>query len=164
MNFEQLLTDRLRIRRLLLKDADVLSHYRSLPLVAKYQSAWSRESALNLIEELLQSTPTTKGHWFQFGIELRDKCELIGDIGFLNTDENGKSWIGFTLDPAHWGKGFATEAANAVLDFYARNKIDSVWASTEPGNELSAKVLYRLDFILFDSTPIDLVFYKKLSR
>jgi RimJ/RimL family protein N-acetyltransferase len=163
MGFEALTSERLIIRRLIIGDAVKLSHYRNLPQVSKYQSPWSPERALSLILELRASHPATPGRWFQFGIELSETHELIGDVGFLYADENGKSWIGFTLDPAHWGKGFATEAARAVLDFYSKQDVSGVWASTEPENDHSARVLRRLGFTLIESTPTDLVFCKKLT-
>lgn len=163
MVFESIPSTRLVIRKLVSQDAQRLSQYRNLAIVSKYQSAWSSERASALIQELKESDPMAKGRWFQFGIELLETQELIGDIGFLNTDENGKSWIGFTLHPDHWGNGFATEAANAVLDFYSKREISTVWASTEPDNHLSAKVLYRLGFTLIESTPTDLVFCKRLA-
>lgn len=163
MDFESLTSERLKIRRLAPQDAERLSYYRNLPAVSKYQSAWTRERALNLIREMSESDPMVKGRWFQFGIESQKTHELIGDIGFLNSDENGKSWIGFTLDPEHWGNGYASEAARAVLDFYSKHEVSMVWASTEPENLSSARVLGRLGFHLIDSTPHDLIFSKNLA-
>lgn len=163
MSFESVSSTRLIMRRLLPQDAERLSQYRNLPAVSKYQSSWSAERALALIQELGESDPMVKGRWFQFGIELKETRELIGDVGFLNSDENGKSWIGFTLHPSHWGHGYATEAAKAILDFYSKNEISTFWASTEPDNHLSAKVLNRLGFTLIESTSTDLIFRKTLD-
>ena len=43
---------------------------------------------------------------------------LIGDIALTTTDEvNQEAEIGFMLDPAHWGHGYATEAAQALIAF-----------------------------------------------
>jgi RimJ/RimL family protein N-acetyltransferase len=55
--------------------------------------------------------------------------------------------LGFHLRPAHWGKGFATEAARATVE-YAREKLDlrSLFAGHHPDNEASKKVLLKLGF------------------
>jgi len=134
-----------------------------LRAVSKYQAAWSHKQALTLIQELLESDPTVKGSWFQFGIELQKTGELIGDVGFLYSDELEKSWIGFTLDPTYWGNGYATEAASTVLEFYSKHGVSNVWASTEPDNHSSTKVLTRLGFSLMESTLKDLIFRKTLK-
>ncbi|RYZ63358.1 MAG: N-acetyltransferase [Proteobacteria bacterium] len=59
-----------------------------------------------------------RGKWFQFAVELISESDLIGDIGFLNTDDEGRSWIGFTIDPKYWNQGYAAEAVVAVLNYY----------------------------------------------
>ncbi len=164
MEFKPIFTQRLSVRHLVPQDATRLSYYRNLPLVAKYQSPWSEERARTLIRGMTECGPTATGRWFQFGIELQKTSELVGDVGFLNCDEHGKSWIGFTLDPAHWGNGYATEAAAVVLNFYSRQNVKTVWAATEPDNYSSAKVLTRLGFSVSESTPTDLIFYKALSH
>ena len=107
LKFLPINTARLSIRRLTAIDANPLSRYRSIPEVARFQS-WKQYSVLEAQELIIQiekSEPDEKGKWFQFGIELIETGELIGDIGFLNTDELGKSWLGFTLDSKYWKQG-----------------------------------------------------------
>jgi RimJ/RimL family protein N-acetyltransferase len=55
--------------------------------------------------------------------------------------------LGFHLRPAHWGKGYATEAARAALD-YAREKLDliGIFAGHHPENKASKRVLLKLGF------------------
>lgn len=146
MAFTRQRTERLCIRRLVPADAAVLAAYRSLPPVARFQTAYSLETAQGLIREMAASDPTATGQWFQFGIELTAEQRLIGDIGFLNTDENGKSWIGFTLNPEYWHRGYAIEAVRAVLHYYHSLGISQVWAATDPQNEKSMRLLRVLKF------------------
>lgn len=101
MNFKVIKTSRLFIRRLKIEDPETFAHYRSLPEVARFQASYSLDQANGLILEMSKSDPAGLGKWFQFAIELISEDRLIGDIGFLNSDENGKSWIGFTLDPSY---------------------------------------------------------------
>lgn len=135
-----------------------MAHYRGLPAVARFQSAFSLERAVALIKDLADSDPSVPGRWFQFAIELRSEPRLIGDIGFLNTDEQQKSWVGFTLHPDYWHQGYAAEAVGAVLGYYRGMGIAKVWASIDPDNQSSAKLLGRLGFALVESKPDDLIF------
>lgn len=139
-----------------------MSRYRSLPEVARFQS-WSEctlQQAEDLISEMEQSSPAVAGRWFQFGIELTESGTLIGDIGFLNMDEAGKCWVGFTLNSAYWGRGLAAEAVTAVLAYYSEIGISTFWASTEPANTPSRRLLEKLGFALVDDRSDDSIYQK----
>ncbi|MEU4620187.1 GNAT family N-acetyltransferase [Actinoplanes sp. NPDC023801] len=56
----------------------------------------------------------------------------------------GETEIGWHLHPDAWGKGYATEAANAVMSYAARSGIDPVLAVTYPENTASQAVCRRL--------------------
>ncbi len=163
MKFNFIKTERLTIRRLKIEDAKAISIYRSAPEVAEFQSweNYSKPEAIKLIEKLKNSNPTNKGEWFQFGIEHSKTGELLGDIGFLNEDKNGKSWIGFTLDSKYWQQGFAHEAVSEILSYYLQIGASDVWASIDPVNISSKKLLEKLGFGLNESKPDDLIFNKK---
>lgn len=158
MTFDKILTPRLSIRRLSLADAFEFSHYRSIPLVSRYQSGFSLERATALAEEMLQSEPSVKGKWFQFAVTLIETGKLIGDIGFKNTDDDGKSWIGYTLHPDYWQKGYASEAVRAVLDYYKLLGVTNIWASTAVSNENSMKLLRSVGFTLHESKSDEWIF------
>lgn len=158
MRFDRIETERLTVRRLTADDAEVIAAYRSLPKVARFQTSYTLDKARTLVREMAVSEPAQTGKWFQFGIELTSEHHLIGDIGFLNTDENKKSWIGFTLDPQYWRKGYGAEAVRAILDYYARIGVTSVWASTDPQNAASMKLLRTLGFALIEAKPDDMIF------
>ncbi|MGA7203618.1 MAG: GNAT family N-acetyltransferase [Specibacter sp.] len=52
--------------------------------------------------------------------------------------------IGWHLHPDHWGSGFASEAAAAVLDHAFANGLERVVAVTNPANEASQSVCRRI--------------------
>jgi len=53
--------------------------------------------------------------------------------------------IGWRLPRAAWGQGYATEAAQAALEFaFGRLQVREVVAITVPGNEASRRVMARL--------------------
>jgi [ribosomal protein S5]-alanine N-acetyltransferase len=158
MKFDRIKTERLIVRRLLSSDAEAMATIRSHSEVMRFQSSFSKGKAEDLIEKMTLADPSIRGQWFQFAIELEvDHC-LIGDLGFLNTDENGKSWIGFTLDPRHWNQGYALEAVRAILGYYGDLGITEIWASTDPKNESSMKLLRKVGFQLMESKPEDMIF------
>jgi aminoglycoside 6'-N-acetyltransferase len=164
MRFSRLKTERLTVRRLRPEDARGMAGYRSLSEVAKFQSAYTLAKAEALVEEMAKADPSETGRWFQFAIELTAEGILIGDIGFLNSDEGQKSWIGFSLDPRFWRQGYAAEAVRAVLAYYFELGIASVWASTDPQNEPSMALLRKLGFSLVESKPNDRMFSRPARR
>ena len=55
--------------------------------------------------------------------------------------------IGFTLAPAHHGKGYASEAAGAMIDaLFAQTNVHRIAASIDPANVASMRVLEHLGF------------------
>lgn len=53
--------------------------------------------------------------------------------------------IGWRFDPAFWGRGYATEAARAALDFgFVTLGLDEIVAITVPANRRSRAVMERL--------------------
>lgn len=152
-------TDRLIIRSLKHEDAQTFHVIRNNPLVCKYQSAFSQDRIDEMIYEMHTSHPRSKGKWYQFAIELKETNKFIGDMGFLNSDDDGKSWIGFTLDPDYWHKGLAMEAAKALLSYYSHSlDVKDIFASTDPPNLASQKLLQRMGFIEIDRNEEEFVY------
>lgn len=85
---------------------------------------------------------------FGFGlylVTLRDGGASMGLCGLLRRETLEDVDIGFAYLPEYWGKGVATEAAAAVLD-YGRHalRITRIVGITAPDNEGSARVLQKL--------------------
>ena len=146
-----LITERLRLRPLRTSDAEALSRYRSDPATARYQS-WSTpytvQDAHTLLEDLRDADPATPG-WFQYGIELSQTGELIGDLG-VNLAENRRlAEIGFTLAAEHQGHGYALEAVRRLLDdLFTDRGLLRVVAECDGRNLPSARLLERAGFQL----------------
>ena len=73
--------------------------------------------------------------------------KVIGHCGLLDKEVEGKTEIelNYILAPPVWGKGFATEIGQAIID-YAFGKLESkrLIALIEPENEPSKRVALRL--------------------
>jgi RimJ/RimL family protein N-acetyltransferase len=80
-------------------------------------------------------------------VELSKSHTPIGMCGLLKRDELPEPDIGFALMPDFWNKGFAFEAAAAVLqDARDRLKLQRILAITSLDNDASIKLLERLGF------------------
>ena len=78
-------------------------------------------------------------------IELSDSHTPIGMCGLLKREELPAPDIGFAFPPDYWGRGFAFEAAAAVMkDARGRLKFDQILALVNPDNDASIKLLERL--------------------
>ena len=82
---------------------------------------------------------------FGFTIETRDSGEFLGRISIDRGSEPGEWSIGFWVHPDHQGRGYATEAAAALVEFgFGRLGARVITAAHASWNEASRKVLERI--------------------
>lgn len=73
--------------------------------------------------------------------------DLIGCCG-LRPHQADEYEIGFHLRPKYWGQGYASEAADAVIDYaFTVFRAGKLFAGHNPENIKSRKLLYKLGFI-----------------
>lgn len=75
--------------------------------------------------------------------------ELIGGIGLMDLDDGPaeQAELGYWIAQAHWGRGYATEAAGAVLDLAFHGlRLRRIEAGHFPDNSRSGRVLAKLGF------------------
>jgi ribosomal-protein-alanine N-acetyltransferase len=52
--------------------------------------------------------------------------------------------MGYALHPDYWGKGYATEAAQAIVNFgFKHLKMHRIWATCDVKNKASEKILKK---------------------
>ena len=84
------------------------------------------------------------GVWF---VRLKETGEIVGDTGFKgNPDWTGAVDLGYGFLERHRGKGYATEAANALVDWAFAQGAARVTAETLPTNAASIRVLSKVGF------------------
>jgi RimJ/RimL family protein N-acetyltransferase len=141
-------TDRLTLRPFVEDDFAALHAMRSDPQVALYLygEPTSEEETRTLLESKIASPAWSKeGDWLSVAAVERASGETVGDLSFHWVSERDKTAeIGFTFDPRHQGKGFATEAARAILDWAFTSGFHRVIGRTEARNTASARVLEKL--------------------
>ena len=86
------------------------------------------------------------GERLQFGVELKDSGELVGDPGFRITEDGRQGEVGYALAREHWGRGYATECVSRLLDHAAFGVLGlhRVYAIVDQKNAPSAAVLERI--------------------
>ena len=113
-------TERLLLRRSRPEDAATISAYRSDPNVNR-QQGWDRtdlEGVLADIVEMSGRSPGEPGGWVQFTVEERGGGRIVGDVGLSVADgEPGVIKVGYTIDPAFQGLGYANEAIRALIAY-----------------------------------------------
>ncbi|PIF71783.1 GNAT family N-acetyltransferase [Flavobacterium sp. 2] len=144
-------TERLLLREVIISDVDGMFELDSNPNVHIYignKPVTTIEQSAAYIENLQQQYKDFgTGRW---AVILKETNEFLGWSGIkFITDEinNHKNFyeIGYRFIEKHWGKGYATEAGKAFID-YAFNdlKADAVYAYADAGNENSRKTLEKL--------------------
>ncbi|WP_053956025.1 GNAT family N-acetyltransferase [Inediibacterium massiliense] len=102
---------------------------------------------------------------YSFPIILKERKAYIGwcGIGYLDYD-NSKTEIYYTLKSKYWGKGYATEAMKAIVNFtFKELKIRELVAVVKPENIDSIKVIEKLGFkykYILRNVPIGFEFYE----
>jgi [ribosomal protein S5]-alanine N-acetyltransferase len=142
-------TERLQLRWVDAGDAAALFALFSDPQVTRYWStpAWtSIAQGHAMIEESLASY--RDGTSLRFAIVIQETGELAGHIRLYDFfDSNRRCDIGYALAPAHWGKGYLSEAMKSTLDYaFTHLDMNRIEADIDPRNDASQKLLERMRF------------------
>jgi ribosomal-protein-alanine N-acetyltransferase len=135
-------TKRLLIRAFAAGDAADLFEYLSNPAIYKYEPG--EPINVDRAIDLSRERAATTDFW---AMELRDSGKMIGHIYFRQIEPHElRTWeIGYIVNPAYQGKGYATEAVGALLRKKFKEKpIHRVFAHCNPENLASWKLLERV--------------------
>ena len=141
-------TDRLILRTWIGEDLESMFSINQDPKVMEYfPSLQDLDMTKNFIDKV-------NAHFENHGYSLyaavrKDTNEFIGFIGLLIADFESHftsaTEIGWRLSSNHWGQGFATEGAKAVLDYAFRKlKIPEIVSFTAAGNAKSIRVMQKI--------------------
>lgn len=90
------------------------------------------------------------GHWQLKGygmwaLEEKQSGELIGRVGFLYPEGWPGFEIGWLLGREYWGKGYATEAAEAALVFGCQGEFhEKIISLVYPANNRSIRIVEKI--------------------
>lgn len=140
-------TERLLLRPHRMADLDDLAAFHGDPEVVRHVPWPVRDRAATeetLRVKLTQTALVAHGQWLVLAVELRSTGTVVGEV-LLKWASDRQGEIGFALAAPHQRKGYAAEAATAVLrlgfDDLGFHRITAVVIE---GNEASARLLGRL--------------------
>jgi RimJ/RimL family protein N-acetyltransferase len=149
-----ILTERLALRRFVDADRDVVAGWNADPELTRHLAGPQTREQSDAAFERWQR------HWAEhdFGllaIEWRASGELIGRAG----PQYHRMWpadpeIGWALDPGWWGRGLATEAGAASVEWaFGPLGFERVVSITTAANTASLGVMAKLGFRLHERVP-----------
>lgn len=143
-------TARLVLRPFIEADTDAIFAVLGNPEVVRYWDApaWrERAQAERFIANCKRMVDEQSGA--RVAIEHATQGTFIGQCGLFGWNTTYRSaTMGFSLDVASWGRGYATEAARALLQWgFATLDLNRVQAETDTRNAASARVLEKLGFL-----------------
>jgi RimJ/RimL family protein N-acetyltransferase len=149
-----LCTERLVLHPVTADDHAVLLAHWAAPDVRRFLFDGAMLSAAEVSEAIEDSTRdfgrAGYGLWL---IHEKDRAGLVGTTGLRPLEDIGLE-IFYSLAPGSWGRGYATEAARAVLDHaLGPLGLPEVLAEVDEGNTASIAVIERLGMTPFDVVP-----------
>jgi RimJ/RimL family protein N-acetyltransferase len=144
-------TARLLLRPYSIDDLDALHDIQSRPEVTRYLlfDARDRDEVRAALEERIEAgRPGHQGGplLLALAVVLPQTEAVIGDaVLFLQSREHRQGEIGYIFHPDHGGRGYATEAARAMLRLgFEAYGLHRIVGRIDARNEPSARVLERL--------------------
>lgn len=146
--FPTLATSRLFLSEPGLDDAEAVFAFRSDEIVQRYNGGQmtSRHEAVKLIEELQAGIRDgTKLHW---GVSVPPQNTIIGLFGYANwAREHRRAEIGYCLHRDFWGRGFAIEALEAIIEYgFQSMDLNRIYACPWAENIRSIRLLEKTGF------------------
>lgn len=145
-------TERLVLRAVVASDSAAIGAYCADPEVTRYLPfpALDAEGVAGRMQRLVAATaPSVPGEFLALAVTHDDV--LVGDLMLRFTDRHGASdppaigELGWVFAPEHAGRGFATEAARALVDLaFTHYPLHRLMARLDPRNVASARLCERI--------------------
>ena len=164
-------TPRLTLRPFAIDDIPAYAGIRSDPDVVRYLPGGAAAAA-DADAIAAARIPDFIEHWREHGFGLwaaveRASGRLIGHCGLLRLEDFDAVEVLYMLDRPAWGRGFATEAARASMDYGFRTVgLDRIVALVLPENRASARILEKLGMTPIGNRQfknLDVAVYERLA-
>jgi [ribosomal protein S5]-alanine N-acetyltransferase len=154
-----LITERLILRPVTAEDQAVLQAHWDTPDVRRFLFDGAMLSPAEITKTIVESqrgfAAAGYGLWLvseRDGTEMVG-TELVGTAGLRPLEDLGLE-IFYSLAPRSWGRGYATEAARAVVEHaLGPLRLPEVLAEVDEGNAASVAVVKRLGMTAFAVVP-----------
>jgi RimJ/RimL family protein N-acetyltransferase len=144
----ELRTDRLVLRRWRASDRAPFAALNADPVVMEFMpTVLSREESDDFVDRI-EATFDERG-WGLWAVEVAADQTFTGYVGLwpadFDADFTPAVEIGWRLDTPYWGRGYAPEAARAVLRFgFEQLALDEIVSFTAIINERSQRVMQKI--------------------
>lgn len=137
---DEIRTERLLLRRATMDDVAAMHRIMSDPVAMRY---WSTPPHHEMEQtERWMASMADADLAFSDDFILTLDGALVGKLGAWILPE-----VGFLIDRAHWGKGYAREAMSAFIDRRRRLGSTELTADVDPRNETSIRLLEKAGFV-----------------
>jgi RimJ/RimL family protein N-acetyltransferase len=140
-------TERLLLRPFTAADRASFAALNTHPRVVEWLGAPRTRSESDALVDDINAEIEREG-WGLWAVEVQGGAPFIGMVGLHRVPERFPFTpaveIGWRLDPAHWGHGYATEAATASLGHGFAGGLAEIVAYTAAGNVRSQAVMRRI--------------------
>ncbi len=136
------------LREIRLTDEDDVHEYASDPCVSRFDS-WgpnTREKTHEVVTRWLKLQEVWPRPEINLAVELTGERKRIGTMRLqINDHEKACAYIGYAFNRRYWNRGYATEAARALVDVAFRDlQLHRIWASCDTRNIASWRVMEKL--------------------
>ncbi|WP_421856430.1 GNAT family N-acetyltransferase [Oricola sp.] len=153
-----LLTQRLVLRPPHIDDITDLAAIANDRRIAEMTSRMPHPYGIADARVYLESSIRAEHEGYIYAITLAETGQLIGYCGLERRERSGGFEIGFWLGADYWGAGYATEAANALVDqAFRATSAERVHAVCRTVNEQSRNVIRKCGFSLVGLDEIETV-------
>jgi [ribosomal protein S5]-alanine N-acetyltransferase len=155
--FRPLSTGRLSLVALGLEHAPSIFAYASDPEISRLV-AWPRHENIETSRRFTAQVMVgyAEGGHYEWGVVRRNDRAFVGTCGFGQIDfARGVGDINYVLAKPYWGKGYATEAAAAVIQFgFTQLGLRVIEANALPENAASLRVMAKLGLRYRETSPM----------
>lgn len=148
-------TARLTVRHLYPQDLDALAALCADARAMQYMGdgdTLTREQCAAWID-ICQEKYRARGYGTSAIVETHSGA-FVGICGVIRAPENDFDEIIYALQPAFWGKGYATEAARAMLAYvFGISTLDTIYATLHAENLASTRMMPKLGMAFVRDEP-----------
>ncbi len=150
-------TERLLLREMAIDDKEDLYELHTDPEVQK----WTGEVVVESMHEIEDAIRSRQKDYEEYGfgrlaVILKETGAFVGWAGLAYLPEFDLVDLGYRFKKAFWGKGYATEASKAILDYgFKTLNLDSIVAIAIPENKASIRVMEKVGMVFDKIAPYD---------
>jgi RimJ/RimL family protein N-acetyltransferase len=144
----KIITERLTLREFVKDDWKAVLAYQSDPRYLRYYSWTGRtpDEVIDFIGMFLDQQVEKPRRKFQLAVTLNSNQKLIGNCGVrIDSPDAIQGDIGYEFVPQHWRKGYATEAAQVMVNYgFTALGLHRICSWCIADNKASARLLEKL--------------------